>query len=95
MLETSKDLLNLTIAFCVLWLTIFFCWLIYYFAMILRGVKQTIEKLTLTLDAVTGFFTKAKDKIENLTSNIGAIIETARKVSDFVGKRKKSKTTKK
>jgi len=95
MLETSKDLLNLTIAFCILWFTAFVCWLIYYFAMILRGVKQTIDKFTKTLDAVTGFFNQAKAKIDGFTSNISTIIETAKKVSDFVGKHKKPKTTKK
>ena len=90
MLETSKDLLNLVIAFCVLWLTIFICWLIYYVAMIFRGVNQVIEKFNQTLEAITSFFTKAKEKIENFSSNIGAIIEAAKKVADFVNKRRKS-----
>lgn len=90
MLENSKDLLNLTIAFCILWLTIFICWLIYYVAMIFRGVNQVIEKFNQTLEAVTVFFTKAKDKIEHLSANVGMIIEAAKKVSEFINKRKKS-----
>lgn len=89
MLENSKDLLNLTIAFCILWLTVFICWLIYYFAMILRGVHLVIERFNQALEAVTGFFTKAGDRFESLTSGFSSIMDAAKKISDFVAKKKK------
>lgn len=94
MLETSKDLLNLVIAFCILWFTVFICWLIYYVAMIFRGVHQVIERFNQTLEAITSFFTKAKEKVENFSSNLGAIIEAGKKVADFVNKRRKTQTEK-
>lgn len=94
MLETSKDLLNLTIAFCILWLTAFLCWLIYYFAMIMRGIHLVIERFNQTLEAVTDFFIKAKEKMENFTANFAMIMEAAKKVSDFIKNHKKAKTEK-
>lgn len=94
MLETSKDLLNLVIAFCILWLTVFICWLIYYLAMIFRGVHQVIDKFNQTLEAITSFFSKAKEKVENISGNLGTIIEAAKKVSEFINRRKKPSSDK-
>jgi len=94
MLETSKDLLNLTIAFCILWLTAFLCWLIFYFAMIMRGINLIIERFTKTLEAMTAFFNKAKEKVENLSGNFAMVMEAAKKVSDFIKNRKKTKAEK-
>ncbi|MBI5621882.1 hypothetical protein HY933_03400 [Candidatus Falkowbacteria bacterium] len=73
MLETSKDLLYVVIAFCVLWLTVFFCWMLYYVAMLLkqaydltRSIKEKLEKV----DALIDF---AKNKIEKTSSHLGLV----------------------
>ncbi|HAH04559.1 MAG: hypothetical protein UV78_C0069G0003 [Parcubacteria group bacterium GW2011_GWA2_43_17] len=84
MLETSKDLLNLIIAFCLLWFTIFLCWMIYYVALIFKRIHEVMEKLTATLDAVSGFFTSAKDKLTSVGSTIATAMEVGKRVADFV-----------
>ncbi len=95
MLETSKDLLYIVIAFCVLWFTIFICWMIYYVAMILKRVHIVMETFTKTLEAVRGFFNHAKDKVNNIGSTITTAVEVGKKVADYVGEKKSTKTTRK
>ena len=95
MLETSRDLLNVVIAFCILWFTIFLCWMIYYIALIFKRIHEVMEKVTTTLDAVSGFFTSAKDKLTNFGTTISTAVEVGKKVADFVEEKKEKKATKK
>ncbi|MCX6785335.1 MAG: hypothetical protein NTZ18_00600 [Candidatus Komeilibacteria bacterium] len=92
MLENSKDLLNIIIAFCVLWLTIFVCWVIYYFAMILKRVYQVTETFNKTMEAVREFFEKSKEKVNNFGNAIAAVMEVGKKVADYVQEKKAKKT---
>ena len=93
MLETSKDLLYIVIAFCILWLTIFICWMIYYMAMILKRIHIVMETFTRTLEAVRSFFDNARDKVNNLGSTIAAAVEVGRKVADFVKEKQAGKSS--
>ncbi|MBU1036580.1 hypothetical protein KKF32_00915 [Patescibacteria group bacterium] len=95
MLETSKDLLNLVIAFCILWFTVFLCWVIYYFAMILRKINEVMEKVTLTLDAVTDFFKKAKEKMDKTASSVSVLLELGKKIFNIVKEKQEEKKTSK
>ena len=88
MLENSKDLLNLVIAFCILWLTIFICWMIYYVALIFKRIHEVMEKVTNALEAVTEFFTKAKDRLEKATSSLTILLELGKKIYDSIAEKK-------
>jgi len=94
MLETSKDLLNLVIAFCLLWFTIFLCWMIYYVALIFKRIHEVMEKVTTTLAAVSDFFTHAKDKLTNFGSTIATAVEVGKRVADFVEEKRENKKAK-
>lgn len=95
MLETSKDLLNIVIAFCILWLTIFIAWFIYYLAMIMRQsfkiVKETRERLHKIDEVVKAL----KEKIEHSASYLLLIGEGVKKlvevVKEHTGKEKKKR----
>lgn len=95
MLETSKDILYVVIAFCVLWFTIFVCWVIYYLAMILKRVNGVMETFTRTFEAIGNFFEKAKEKLEKTSSSLTMLMELGKKIYDIVlekkAARKKSK----
>jgi len=96
MLENSKDLLNIVIAFCVLWFTIFLCWMIYYLAMILKRVSNVMETFTRTLEAMEDFFKSAKEKVSAFGATFTALTEIGKKAFDFVSeKRNRKKTDKK
>ena len=92
MLETSKDLLNLVIAFCILWFTVFLCWMLFYFASILKKVNEVMGKMTGTLDAVTQFFTKAKEKLDSFGSSLSVILGLSPRIFDKVVDKKKKAT---
>lgn len=88
MLENSKDLLNIVIAFCVLWFTIFLCWMIYYMAMILKRVSNVMDVVTNTLQAVESFFDKAKEKVNSFGSTLSTLVDIGKKGFDFVQERR-------
>ena len=92
MLETSKDLLNLVIAFCILWFTVFLCWMLFYFASILKKVNEVMGKMTGTLDAVPQFFTKAKEKLDSFGSSLSVILGLSQRIFDKVVDKKKKAT---
>ncbi|MFA6305037.1 MAG: hypothetical protein WCV73_00850 [Patescibacteria group bacterium] len=92
MLENSQDLLNIVIAFCVLWFTIFLCWVIYYFAMILKKINSVMETFTGTLNAIKDFFDKSKEKVANFGTTFAAVMEVGKKVADYVAEKKAKKT---
>jgi len=95
MLETSKDLLYIVIAFCVLWFTIFICWMIYYVAMILKRVHMVMETFTKTLDSIRNFFDHAKEKVNNFGNTIMTAVEVGQKVADYVKDRQEKSSAKK
>jgi len=95
MLETSKDLLYIVIAFCVLWLTVFMCWTIYYVAMLLkqaydltRGFRNKLERLDDLMDL-------AKRRLENSGSHLALMAEGVGQLVKYLVNKKTQKTTKK
>lgn len=76
MLETSKDLLYIVLAFCVLWLTVFLCWLLYYGIKILRDAARVIDSIQARLKGIEEAVHLVKDKIENASSSMKIIVES-------------------
>jgi hypothetical protein len=65
MLETSKDLLFITLAFCLLWLTIFFSWLMYYFISIVRDVSRLTGRVRNIVERVDSMTRTIHEKLES------------------------------
>ena len=65
MINNSSDILYLVIAFCVLWLTIFMSWVIYYMAMILREFKKIIGDVRKKIELVESLIVALKEKLEH------------------------------
>ena len=82
MFETSKDLLFLVIAFCILWLTIFTCWALYYVAQILKGLKEKSDRI----DDVS--FKSIKNKVESFPALFAVFSEGARQVISYLKEKK-------
>ena len=66
-LESSKDILYLVIAFCILWVTVFLCWMFYYMARILRNASQIIEEFRLKLQNLSESINHIRNKVESLS----------------------------
>ena len=94
MFNTSRDLLNLIIAFCVLFFTVFLCWMIYYMAMILKNIHDVMDKFTTTLDMISGFFGKAREKLDNTSANFGMMMELGKKIIEIVKAKQEKKKEK-
>ncbi len=88
MLETSKDLLYIVIAFCILWVTVFICWLLYYFISIIAGVRSVVKSAHEKLEKVDELINLIKDKVEHSATYLGVIVEGVGKIIDFLKERK-------
>ncbi len=66
MIESSQDILNLVIAFCVLWVTVFLCWMFYYVARILKNANQIVEEFRTRLQMLTETVDYLRGRVENI-----------------------------
>ena len=88
MIETTKDILYLVLAFCVLLFTILLAWAIYYIAMILREFKKVIADVRLKIELVEKILMAAKAKLEGTSSHMKLIVETLSNIAEYVKNRK-------
>ena len=98
MLETSKDLLFITLAFCALLFTGFTCWLLYYFIAIIRNAYDITKSIKHKMDIIDDILKTVKNAVSNTASYIGLAINSIDKIVDYVqdkkGTSKKKKKTK-
>lgn len=90
MIESSKDLLYIVIAFCILWFTIVICWMIYYIAMILREAYKTVKDIHEKINRVEVFFQILREKLEHSSYHLALLVEGIRKLIDVYNKKKVS-----
>lgn len=88
MIETTKDILWLVLSFCILWLTIFICWVIYYIAMILRESKRMIVDVRKKIELVEGLVKAAKEKLERTSSYVRLMVDSIETALHFLKARK-------
>lgn len=80
LIQDSKDLLYVVIAFCVLWLTIFLAWFIYYLAMLMRQVFLATHDMRERIKKVDEVIKVLKEKIEHSVSYLLLIGEGMKKL---------------
>jgi hypothetical protein len=78
MLETSKDLLFVVLALCILWLTIFLSWLLYYVISILRDTKSLLGLVKDAAEKVDQLAKTAQEKLDKSAATF-SIVGTALK----------------
>lgn len=71
MFESSKDILYIVIAFCVLWITVFLCWMFFYVAKILKNTNQVIDEFRSRLQLLTEALNFIRGKVDNIHSLLG------------------------
>ncbi|HDQ22754.1 MAG TPA: hypothetical protein ENN28_02140 [Candidatus Uhrbacteria bacterium] len=91
MIENSKDILYIVLAFAVLWLAIFMAWAIYYMAMILREIKKAMTDVRKKIELLEKVLMVFKEKLESTSSHVRLLIETAINVAEFIKDRKEEK----
>lgn len=73
MLETSKDLLYIVLSLCILWFTVFLCWLLYQAARVLKNANKIVEELMQKLELITDAVHFIKNKVDNLSGTMGTV----------------------
>lgn len=77
MIESSKDILYIVISFCILWATVFLCWVFYYAGKILKNTSQIIEEFRVRLQALAESISYIQDKVEGISTMVNMALKGA------------------
>ena len=94
MLQTSKDLLFIVIAIAVLWLTIFFSIILYYFFTIVRQGSKIVKDCRERIKKIDQIINLIKDKIGHSASSFIMLTEGVKQVIDYLKTKKQAKKKK-
>lgn len=64
MIADTKDIFYLVLSFCVLWFTIFICWLLYYFIAIMRDTRGMVKDVREKVQRVEEAISAVRQKVE-------------------------------
>jgi predicted PurR-regulated permease PerM len=94
-IDTSKDILNLAIAFAVVFLSIFLAWLLYYFIIMARQMFQITKEMRERINKIDEAVKSFKEKFDHGSSYLILISEGIKKLVEIVKERNEKKTRKK
>ncbi len=94
MLESSRDILNFTIAFCVLWFTVFLLWIMYYLISMLKKANDSLKVVHVIVNSVNNIIEHTKGKIKNSVASLEIIGVLVKKIIETVATKKQNKNTK-
>lgn len=84
MLESSKDVLFIILAFCALLFTVFICWFIYYLIAMVKNAYKVTNSIKAKLDLVEDVLKAAKNKLNSTANYISILMSGVEKVVDYV-----------
>ena len=84
MITETKDIFYLVLAFCVLWFTIFVCWLLYYFIAIMRETRGIAKDAREKMNRIMGAFDTLKEKFERSLNIFAGIAEGVKYVGSYL-----------
>jgi len=91
MFSTSNDVLHLVLSVCLVALTFFLCWAIYYFIASVQGIYKLIKRVENGVTKVEEVLEIAKDKLKNSSAYFMILAEIAKKAMAFVKDKKEKK----
>ena len=91
MITDTKDILYLVLAFCVLWFTIFVCWLLYYFIAIMRETRGMAKDVRDQMNRLMSIFDGLKEKFERSLNIFSGIAEGVKYVGTYLMDRRSSR----
>lgn len=91
MIENSKDILYIVISFCIIWATVFLCWMFYYAGKILKNTNQIIEEFRVRLQALSEAVGYIQEKVECISLAMSTAMKGAGSVvKDMIKSKAKS-----
>jgi hypothetical protein len=94
MIDSTKDILYLVIAFCLLWLTFFISWVIYYIAMILKEGKIMAQDVRKKFELVDRILNALKEKLEKSSGYMKLLVDGVSTVTQYIKIRKEKEDEK-
>jgi hypothetical protein len=79
-IETSKDLLYVVLAFCVLWLTVFLSWLLYYVIAIVRDAESLLHQVKGAVEKVDSLAHAVHEKMERSAASFSLIASAVKEL---------------
>ena len=92
MFSTSGDILNLVLAICLILLTFFLSWAMYYFVAGIKKIHHLIKRADSGVTKVEEVIDMAKDKLKNSATYFMILGEIAKKAMEFVQERRDKKS---
>ncbi|MFA6486242.1 MAG: hypothetical protein WCT40_02650 [Candidatus Magasanikbacteria bacterium] len=77
MFDTSKDVLYIVLSFCIIWVTVFLCWMFYYAGKILKDAARIVEEFRMRLQLLTEAIGYIRGKVESISSLLTLATEGA------------------
>ncbi|MFH1890002.1 MAG: hypothetical protein ABIJ91_00305 [Candidatus Kuenenbacteria bacterium] len=93
MLETSKDLLFIVLAFCALLFTGFVCIMLWQFISIIGNIRSIMGGVKQKLDLVDDVIKTLKEKIASSANYIALIVNAVEKIVNHLQNKKSSRGT--
>jgi hypothetical protein len=91
MFTTSNDVLNLVLALCLIALTFFLCWAIYYFIVSVQKFYRIVRRAEEGVTKAEEILDLAKDKLKSSGMYVSVLAEVAKKAMNFVQEKKDKK----
>lgn len=88
MFETSLDVLYLSLAACVIVLTFFLCWALYYLIRLGKNAVYTVEKFTVVLKKADEVLDIVKEKLHSSGTYLAVAANAVKSVVEYMGERK-------
>ena len=73
MVSTGQDLLFIVLSLCILWFTVFLCWLLYQAARVLRNANLMVEHVLQKLEMIVDAMKFVRERVEKITGSLGTM----------------------
>jgi hypothetical protein len=80
LIETSKDLLFVVLAFCAVWITVFLLWLLYYVIAIVRDAESLIRQVKGTVGKIDALAHAAHEKMERSAASLTLVAQAVKEL---------------
>lgn len=94
MFSTSYDVLNLILSVCLVALTFFLCWAIYYFIASVQRIHKLIKRVEMGVTKAEEIIDMARNKLKNSATYFMILGEIAKKALAFVEEKREQKKAK-
>ncbi|MFA6995516.1 MAG: hypothetical protein WC249_03885 [Patescibacteria group bacterium] len=94
MFSTSYDVLNLILSVCLIVLTFFICWAIYYFVASIQKIHKLIKRVEVGVTKAEEVIDLARGKLKNSAAYFMILGEIAKKALAFVEEKREQRKSK-